>query len=70
MTSGSYHCVTKALSDVAEQYPELCEAFLSGLSLRSLGEIEIPSQIAAQGTIVKAATSYTSYKEVRGKCDG
>ncbi|KAG1679114.1 hypothetical protein FOA52_000469 [Chlamydomonas sp. UWO 241] len=64
VTPGSYHCVTRVLADVAEQYPTMCEAFLSGLPLRVLGEMEVPSRIATQGTLVHAATSYTSYKEL------
>lgn len=49
---------------MAEKYPTMCESFLTGLPLRTLGEMEIPSSIAVQGTIVKAANSYTSYKEL------
>ncbi len=64
MTPGSYSAVTLALPEVADLYPSMCEAFLTKLPLRVLGEIEIPSFIAKQGVIVKAATSYTSYKEL------
>eukprot|EP00798_Chlamydomonas_sp_ICE-L_P021486 gene21486-28462_t len=56
--------VTNAISDVAEHYPEMCYQFFRGLPLVVLGDMEIPSTIAAQGTIVCAANSYTSYKEM------
>ncbi|GAX75027.1 hypothetical protein CEUSTIGMA_g2473.t1 [Chlamydomonas eustigma] len=61
---GSYSAVTLALPEVAQLYPSMCEAFLCRLPVRILGEIEIPSLIAKQGVTVKAATSYTSYKEL------
>ena len=48
MTPGSYSAVTAALPEVADQYPTMCEAFLTKLPLRVLGEIEIPSKIASQ----------------------
>ncbi len=64
VTPGSYSAVTFALPEVADLYPSMCEAFLTKLPLRVLGEIEIPSFIAKQGIVVKAATSYTSYKEL------
>lgn len=40
--------MTDALPEVAQQYPTMCEAFLSGLPLKVLGEMEIPSAIASQ----------------------
>ncbi|GFH27316.1 WD_REPEATS_REGION domain-containing protein, partial [Haematococcus lacustris] len=64
VTPGSYHAITRALPEVAEKYPTMCEAFLTGLPLLVLGEMEIPSTLAGQGVIVEAAASYTSYKEV------
>ena len=48
VTPGSYSAVTVALPEVADQYPTMCEAFLTKLPLRVLGEIEIPSKIASQ----------------------
>ena len=48
VTPGSYSAVTVALPDVADPYPTMCEAFLTKLPLRILGEIEIPSKIASQ----------------------
>ena len=64
VTAGSYAAVTNAIPEVALQYPEMCYRFMQGLPLKVLGEMEIPSTVAAQGTIVRAATSYTSYKEM------
>lgn len=29
-----------------------------------LGEMEVPTHVAAQGIVVEAATSYTSYREL------
>ena len=48
VTPGSYSAVTAALPEVADQYPTMCEAFLTKLPLRILGEIEIPSKVAAK----------------------
>ncbi|GIL43770.1 hypothetical protein Vafri_1390 [Volvox africanus] len=64
VTPGSYHAITAAIPAVAQQYPTMCQVFLSGLPLRPLGEMEVPSSIAARGMIVTSAPSYTSYKEM------
>ncbi|KXZ50265.1 hypothetical protein GPECTOR_17g904 [Gonium pectorale] len=64
VTPGSYHAITQAIPAVAQQYPTMCQVFLSGLPLRPLGEMEVPSSIAARGMIVTSAPSYTSYKEM------
>ncbi|GFH18362.1 uncharacterized protein HaLaN_15156, partial [Haematococcus lacustris] len=64
VTPGSYHAITRALPEVAEKYPTMCESFLTELPLCVLGEMEIPSALAGKGVIVEAANSYTSYKEV------
>eukprot|EP00201_Polytomella_parva_P015433 CAMPEP_0175051112 /NCGR_PEP_ID=MMETSP0052_2-20121109/7617_1 /TAXON_ID=51329 ORGANISM="Polytomella parva, Strain SAG 63-3" /NCGR_SAMPLE_ID=MMETSP0052_2 /ASSEMBLY_ACC=CAM_ASM_000194 /LENGTH=541 /DNA_ID=CAMNT_0016315357 /DNA_START=84 /DNA_END=1705 /DNA_ORIENTATION=- len=64
VTPGSYRAITEAIPDVAEQYPTMCEAFLTGLPLKPLGEMEIPASIASRGMIVTSSPSYTSYKEM------
>ncbi|GFR49848.1 hypothetical protein Agub_g11948 [Astrephomene gubernaculifera] len=64
VTPGSYHAITAAIPAVAQQYPTMCQVFLSGLPLRPLGEMEVPSSVAARGMIVTSAPSYTSYKEM------
>eukprot|EP00798_Chlamydomonas_sp_ICE-L_P018883 gene18883-25441_t len=64
VTSGSYAAVTASIPEIALRYPDLCHRFLTGLPLLDLGEMEIPSSIASQGTIVRGSTSYTSYKEM------
>ncbi|KAG2499706.1 hypothetical protein HYH03_002641 [Edaphochlamys debaryana] len=64
VTPGSYHAITSAIPAVANQYPTMCQSFLTGLPLRPLGEMEVPAHVAARGMIVTSAPSYTSYKEM------
>lgn len=40
--------MTSALCELAEQYPTMCEVFLTRLPLRLLGEMEIPNSLAQQ----------------------
>eukprot|EP00798_Chlamydomonas_sp_ICE-L_P019005 gene19005-25590_t len=63
VTVGSYAALTAAFHEVASLYPEMSGAFLGGLSLL-LGKIKIPASLAALGTVVRASTSYTSFKEM------
>lgn len=63
MSRGSYRAVTEALPLVAELYPTMCQEFLTNLPLRPLGDVEIPVEMQ-EDVIVRAYTSYTSYKEL------
>jgi hypothetical protein len=65
VSAGSYKAITVALPEVAEKYPGMCYTFLNGLTLRPLGEMEIPASVHFDsGRIVRAASSYTSVKEM------
>ncbi len=65
ITPGSFHAISQAIPDLAERYPMMCESFLTGLPLKVLGDVEVPSSMVAQdASIVRAANSYTSYKEM------
>lgn len=49
---------------ILRAHPAPAQTFLTGLPLRPLGEMEVPSAIAAKGMVVTSAGSYTSYKEM------
>ncbi|MEW5305080.1 MAG: hypothetical protein WDW36_007644 [Sanguina aurantia] len=63
VTRGSYRSITHAITAVSQTYPSMCEAFLTGLPLTRLGEMEVPSKIGST-MVVRSANSYTSYKEM------